>query len=67
MGMRYRDAVGEIRGRAAIQMRRQISEEVGSTINTAINLGRSSSLIFSHRKLGTESWLNLTAFSNLAN
>ena len=29
MAMRYRDATGEIRSRAAIQMRRQISEEVG--------------------------------------
>lgn len=29
MAMRYRDAAGEIRSRAAIQLRRQISEEVG--------------------------------------
>ncbi|MBI4028634.1 MAG: AAA family ATPase [Verrucomicrobia bacterium] len=29
MAMRYREAAGEIRSRAAIQMRRQISEEVG--------------------------------------
>lgn len=29
MAMRYREAAGEIRNRAAVQMRRQISEEVG--------------------------------------